>query len=56
MGNNVRDILFINYFFERTNIFRENCENPFLKGITIFKGTGRRTSKMNVNFLSQMMG
>ncbi len=37
-------------FFEKTNIFQNNDEKLFLWGMTIFEGTGRRKTKMNITF------
>ncbi len=39
-----------NNFFKESNIFQNNGERLFLRGVTIFEGMGRRTTKMNITF------
>ncbi len=39
-----------NNFFEKNNISQNISEKLFLVGVTIFEGTGGRTTKMNITF------
>ncbi len=39
-----------NSFFQKNNIFRNNCEKYISRGITIFQGIGCRTSKIIITF------
>ncbi len=39
-----------NNFFEKNNIFQNKSEKLFLGGVTIFEGTGGRTTKMYITF------
>ncbi len=37
----------LNIFFQKNNIFPENCKKPFLRGTTIFLVKKRLTAKIN---------
>ncbi len=39
-----------NNFFKKNNIFQNIREKLFLWGVTIFQGTGGRTTKMDITF------
>ncbi len=51
VGNEVLNIFHLTIFSQKSNIFQNNGEKLFLGGMTIFAGTDRGTTKMNITFV-----
>ncbi len=50
VGIDVFNIFHSTTFSKKNNIFQNNSEKLLLAGMTIFEGTGRQTTKMNITF------
>ncbi len=50
VGFDVLNIFYLTTFSKRKHIFQNISEKLFLMDVTIFEGTGGRTTKMNITF------
>ncbi len=48
--NEVLNIFYVTIFSKKNNIFQNNSKKQFWRGMTIFQGMERQTTKMKINF------